>query len=130
MGAPSGVSTGPPDQSQRRRHAARPAGQSPAAGASPLARSRWVATRRVEVRHRDGYPRTTDATSAAELQPYAAVHLGSRGACVQACVTRFELCGVTAATRNWTQADISQELGRPGRELDVRRVAHVWQVHE
>ena len=43
MGAPSGVSTGPPDQSQRRRHAARPAGPSPAAGASPLARSRWVA---------------------------------------------------------------------------------------
>ena len=50
------------------------------------------ATRWDEVRHRDGYPRTTDATSAAERQPYAAVRLGSRGACVQACVTRLR-CG-------------------------------------
>ena len=44
MGGPTGVDTSPPDQSQRRRHAARHAGPSPAAGASPLARSRWVAT--------------------------------------------------------------------------------------
>ena len=44
MGGPDEVDTGPPDQSQRRRHAARSAGPSPAAGASPLARSRWVAT--------------------------------------------------------------------------------------
>ncbi len=42
-GGPNGVSTGSPDQSRRRRHAARAAGPSPAAGASPLARSRWVA---------------------------------------------------------------------------------------
>jgi hypothetical protein len=43
VGGPDGVNTGPPDQSQRGRHAARLAGPSPAAGASPLARSRWVA---------------------------------------------------------------------------------------
>ena len=55
-GSSDGVSTGPPDQSQRGRHAARHAGPSPAAGASPLARSRWVATRRDEVRHRGRVP--------------------------------------------------------------------------
>ena len=34
-------------------------------------------------------PADADATSAAELQPYAPVRLASRGPCVRACVARF-----------------------------------------